>query len=89
VAPLGEGVKATTVSNVIRCGYLRSKLAIQATGTHILRRTLATNMLCGGATLKEVADVLRHRCLNTTTLYTKVDVPHLKKVTLPWPRRLS
>ena len=36
--------------------------------------TLAKNLLQGGSTLKQIADVLRHRSLDTTGIYTKVDV---------------
>ncbi len=88
-APFGEGVTASTVRNAIRRGYARSGLTVAATGTHILRHTVATRMLYAGATLKEVADVLRHRSLDTTAIYTKVDLPHLSQVALPWPRRAS
>jgi site-specific recombinase XerD len=42
-----------------------------------------------GATLKDIADVLRHRCIDTTMIYTKVDITHLSQVALPWPRRTS
>jgi site-specific recombinase XerD len=37
-------------------------------------------MLHHGASIKEIADVLRHRSLDTTTIYTKVDLPHLALV---------
>jgi site-specific recombinase XerD len=39
----------------------------------------------GGASLKEVADVLGHRSIDTTIIYTKVDIPALRSVALPWP----
>jgi len=42
-----------------------------------------------GIPLKEIADVLRHRSLNTTTIYAKVNVTQLARVALPWPGRLS
>jgi site-specific recombinase XerD len=42
-------------------------------------------MLQGGATLKEIADVLRHRSLNTTAIYAKVDLNRLSAVAQPWP----
>jgi len=35
--------------------------------------------------MKEIADVLRHRCLDTTATYTKIDIPRLTAVALPWP----
>ena len=42
-------------------------------------------MLHGGATLKEIADILRHRSLDTTAIYAKVDVAALQRITQPWP----
>ena len=55
------------------------------TGTHVLRHTAAVRMRCAGASLKEIADVLRHRNLNTTMIYTKVDLPKLAELAAPWP----
>jgi hypothetical protein len=40
-------------------------------------------------TLKEVADVLRHRSLNTTLIYAKLDSRNLVEVALPWPGSAS
>jgi len=34
--------------------------------------------------LKDVADVLGHRSLQTTALYIKLDEPSLREVALPW-----
>jgi site-specific recombinase XerC len=38
--------------------------------------------------LKSIADFLRHRSLDTTTIYTKIDLQSLAQVALPWPGRL-
>jgi site-specific recombinase XerD len=38
-----------------------------------------------GATLKQIADVLGHRSIDTTTIYTKVNYRELRQVALPWP----
>jgi len=35
--------------------------------------------------LKEVADVLRHRELDTSMIYAKVDLSRLAAVAMPWP----
>lgn len=86
-APMGRGVANTTVRGAIRRAFARANLPW--TGTHILRHTAATRMVQGGATLKEVADVLRHRSINTTQIYTKVNLPELQHVTMPWPGRQS
>jgi site-specific recombinase XerD len=50
---------------------------------------VATRLLQAGNSLKEIADVLRHRCLDTTIIYTKVDLPNLTRVALPWPEQRS
>ena len=46
---------------------------------------LACRLVENGSSLKEVADVLRHRSLNTTLIYAKLDTPKLSAVALPWP----
>ena len=46
---------------------------------------MANRLLAGGSSLKEVADVLRHRSLNATLVYAKLDSRHLVEVALPWP----
>jgi integrase len=52
---------------------------------HSLRHTLACRLVENGSSLKEVADLLRHRSLNTTLIYAKLDTPKLAAVALPWP----
>jgi len=52
---------------------------------HRLRHTLATAMLRRGATLAQIAQVLRHRSLTTTALYAKVDRAALRQLAQPWP----
>lgn len=47
---------------------------------HMLRRTVGTEMLRGGAQLPEVAALLGHRHLQTTQRYTKVVARDLKRV---------
>ena len=42
-------------------------------------------MLRQGATLDQIGAVLRHRYLDTTAIYAKVDVKRLSEITLPWP----
>jgi site-specific recombinase XerC len=42
-------------------------------------------MVNRGATFKEIADVLGHRCLATTLIYAKLDMKALAQVCLPWP----
>lgn len=53
--------------------------------SHRLRHTAATQMLRAGASLEEVAQVLRHRQLLTTAIYAKVDRDALRTLARSWP----
>ena len=61
------------------------RAGIPVVGAHRLRHTAATGMLRRGASLSEIAEVLRHRSESTTALYAKVDRAALKLVVRPWP----
>ena len=52
---------------------------------HLLRHSLATSMLRHGASLQDIATLLRHRSIETTQIYAKVDVTALRKIAQPWP----
>jgi integrase/recombinase XerD len=54
-------------------------------GAHILRHSLATNLVQRGASLDEIANVMRHRSRVTTMTYAKLDVQGLRSLALPWP----
>jgi integrase len=83
VAPVDEPVSPNVVRNTVRLAYRRCGLPY--TRVHLLRHTLASRLLDTGGTLKEVADVLRHRHLDTTLIYAKVDLNRLGAVAMPWP----
>ena len=42
-------------------------------------------MLRHGASLHEIAALLRHRSIETTQIYAKVDVMALSTIAQPWP----
>lgn len=54
-------------------------------GSHILRHSLATDMVRRGASLAEIGDVLRHRSRASTMIYAKLDVEGLRSVAQDWP----
>lgn len=82
-APRDQLVGPDLVRKTIRQAYARAGLPY--TRSHLLRHTMANRLLAGGSSLKEVADVLRHRSLNTTMIYAKLDSRNLAAVALPWP----
>lgn len=61
------------------------RIGLISFSAHALRHTLACCLVENGSSLKEVADVLRHRSLETTRIYAKLDTPKLSAVPLPWP----
>ncbi|CAI10632.1 putative integrase (plasmid) [Aromatoleum aromaticum EbN1] len=76
-------ITTDAVQNVIRRACRR--VGLPDSGSHLLRHTLACRLVENGSSLKEVADVLRHRSLETTRIYAKLDTPNLAEVALPWP----
>jgi integrase/recombinase XerC len=83
MTPRDRPIGPDLVRKTIRQAYARAGLPY--TRSHLLRHTMAGRLLAGGASLKEVADVLRHRSLNTTLIYAKLDSGSLVEVALPWP----
>lgn len=81
-APL-RGLTPEGVSEVVRAASERAGLG--SFGSHRLRHTAGTEMLRAGASLSEVAQVLRHRSVATTAIYAKVDHRALRELAVPWP----
>ena len=53
--------------------------------SHLLRHSLAIDMLGKGASLDEIGDVLRHRKRTTTTIYARYDIEALRPLARSWP----
>jgi site-specific recombinase XerD len=78
------GLSADAVGFVVRCALVRAELKPPHRGSHLLRFSLATNMIHRGSTMTEIGEVLRHRSPETTEIYAKVDFESLRAVALPW-----
>jgi integrase/recombinase XerD len=72
------GIKAITQRAFRSAGILHGS-------AHRLRHTAATQMLRRGASLTEIAQVLRHQHVNTTAIYAKVDHDALRALARRWP----
>ena len=83
--PVGIPVSRELVRGVVRRAYARAGCPREWTGTHILRHTVATRLLQRGASLKEIADLLGHQSIDTSTIYSKVNISALAAVAMPWP----
>jgi len=52
---------------------------------HLLRHSVATSLLRQGVSLQDIAAVLRHRSIQTTQIYAKVDISTLHQIAQSWP----
>ena len=85
--PFDRPAGPSTIRAAVRNAAHRCGLSTRLTGPHILRHTLACRLVQGGVSLKAIADLLRHRSLDTTTIYAKVDLDALATVAAHWPGR--
>jgi integrase len=76
-------ITSWAIQKVIKRSCLR--IGLPDASSHDLRHTVACRLVERGCSLKEVADLLRHRSLNSTLIYAKLDTPKLAAVALPWP----
>ena len=73
------------IGNILNRALTRAALNPSCRGTGLLRRSLATRMLRGGASLTQIGEVLRHQLAQTTEIYAKVDLVALRALAQPWP----
>lgn len=78
---------AQVLNGLLEAGFKKAgmKPPTRYVGSHILRHSLATNMVSKGASLDEVADMLRHRGRRSTMIYAKLDVEALRSIAQAWP----
>jgi site-specific recombinase XerD len=80
---------AQILNTLLRDAFDRTRLKPpqKYVGSHLLRHSLATDMLRKGASLDEIGDVLRHRSRMTTTIYAKYEIDALRSIARRWPVR--
>lgn len=84
-APVGPFKSGDGVSSVVKHALQRAGIKSPAKGAHLLRHTAATQMLRHGVPLDQIGLVLRHRSLDMTAYYAKVDTSLLCGIAQPWP----
>jgi integrase/recombinase XerD len=75
----------SAISCIVFRALQRAGIESPCKGAHLLRHSLATQMLGNGASLNEIGEILRHRNPQTTTIYAKVDLASLHALALAWP----
>ena len=81
-APFGP-IAAGTVSSTVRRACRRAGIA--EVGSHRLRHTMACQMASARVPLVQIGQVLRHRSLQSTAVYARVDLEQLRLLAAPWP----
>lgn len=84
-APFGPLTSSGPISKLVRRAIERAGIKAPSMGAHVLRHSAATAMLRQGVSLDIIGAVLRHRCVESTAHYAKVDVASLRMATQPWP----
>jgi integrase/recombinase XerD len=84
-APLGTRLKAIGIRGIAVRRAEDVGLGDRIRGTHVIRHSVATALINAGAPMKQIADLLGHRSIDTTAIYAKVDSRSLRRVPLPWP----
>jgi integrase len=88
-APYRAFTNSSTISSVVSLALRRAGIKNPPSrGANLLRHSAATTMLRGGATLQSVGSILRHRSLDTTAHYAKVDLRMLQDIAQCWPGEL-
>ncbi|MER9839595.1 site-specific integrase [Mesorhizobium sp. M0145] len=84
--PVAPFKYASPVSRIVRKRLRHGGVELgQVAGAHLLRHSLATQLVKQRRPISEVADLLGHRSINTTALYVKVATSQLAEVALPFP----
>ena len=84
-APLAGLAKANSIAKIVRTALKTAGVNSARKGAHLLRHSLATDMLQHGASLDEIGEILRHRSPDTTAIYAKVDLTALRSLAVAWP----
>jgi site-specific recombinase XerD len=78
----------SSVSGIIARRLKRAGIKLPAgvsQGSHSFRHAFATRMVCGSQPFKYVSDMLGHRVIDSTMIYTKINLPAMRQATLEWP----
>jgi len=84
-APIGGFYGTAAIGSIVKRALAKAGVESARKGAHLLRHSLATDMLRKGASLDEIGEVLRHSSPDTTAIYAKVDLNSLRTLALPWP----
>lgn len=74
----------SVIARLVEHAIRRAGVDAPAFGSHLLRHSAATGMLRAGVSLDGIAAILRHRSIDSTVVYARVDQGLLHSVAQPW-----
>jgi len=75
----GRRVNRNAINRILEKCTRRCNIKRRVTA-HMIRHTVATHMLENGANVRVVQEMLGHARLDSTQIYTRVTIPHLRQV---------
>jgi site-specific recombinase XerD len=82
-----DPLNSLNISSRVRHYLNKAGVHIPGGGSRTLRHSWAIRALAHNSAIKSIADVLGHRCIDTTFIYAKADLNSLREVALPWPEK--
>ncbi len=84
--PFAPSDQTGVLRHRVREAAKRAGIEAPILGTHLFRHSHATRQLEIGTVMKTLGDILGHRDPETTSIYTRAAVRHLRRLALPIPR---
>jgi len=81
----GHPLSRSSLKAMAHWAYRRCGFPPSWSGTHRLRHTFASRLYRRGVDMKPIADLLGHKKLDSTNIYTQVDIKALRPLAKPWP----
>lgn len=90
IPPVRSIDNSSVISRIVRSALEGGGIELpRVAGAHLIRHSLATQLVRQKRPINEVADLLGHRSIDTTAIYVKVALPQLAAVALPFPGGVS
>lgn len=88
IHPYGPIASSSTLSETIKRYMRQAGLTVRSRkAAHSMRHTLASTLLRDGVALMTISNILGHDTPKTTIVYTKIDLPALRKCALSYGAR--
>jgi site-specific recombinase XerD len=84
IAPISP-LKISSLTQLIRTEMLKANIQSPKLGSHCFRHCFVSRMIKQGESFKNIADLIGHRAIQSTFIYTKIDFGSLGEVGLELP----